>query len=159
MKNSTIVWIIIVILVILGLVWWSNNTSVPDTGTVPSTNSPIGTSTTPADMNPVATATLPGTTTPSMQPATKEFTVTGKNFNFSPAQITVNKGDRVRITFKNEAGFHDLKIDEFNAGTKQIDTNAEETFEFIADKTGTFDYYCSVYNHRQMGMVGKLTVN
>jgi len=29
---------------------------------------------------------------------------------------------------------------------------------FVADKTGTFEYYCSVGNHRAQGMVGKLIV-
>jgi uncharacterized cupredoxin-like copper-binding protein len=30
--------------------------------------------------------------------------------------------------------------------------------QFVADKTGTFEFYCSVGNHRQMGMVGTLVV-
>jgi nitrite reductase (NO-forming) len=30
--------------------------------------------------------------------------------------------------------------------------------EFVADKTGTFEYYCSVGAHRAMGMTGSLVV-
>ncbi|MDQ5952387.1 MAG: plastocyanin, partial [Patescibacteria group bacterium] len=71
---------------------------------------------------------------------------------------TVQKGDTVRIIFKNEDGFHDLKIDEFNVATKQIQGGAEETVEFVADKAGTFEYYCSVGKHRDMGMKGTITV-
>lgn len=88
----------------------------------------------------------------------KTFTVTGSNFAFSPSTMTVNKGDKVTIVFKNSGGFHDLKIDEFNVATAQIQGGAEETVSFIADKTGTFEYYCSVGTHRQMGMKGTLTV-
>jgi cytochrome c oxidase subunit 2 len=90
--------------------------------------------------------------------AVKEFTITGQNFSFAPAVITVKKGDKVKITFKNAEGFHDFKIDEFNVATKQIQGGGEDTVEFTADKTGTFEYYCSVGKHRQMGMKGQLIV-
>jgi plastocyanin len=88
----------------------------------------------------------------------KSFTVTGKDFSFSPNSITVNKGDRVVINFVNAGGFHDLVIDEFNAKTPQINSGQRATIEFIADKAGTFEYYCSVGRHREMGMRGNLIV-
>lgn len=89
----------------------------------------------------------------------KEFTVDGSNFKFEPSTMTVNKGDTVKIVFKNTGGFHDFVIDEFaGAKTKQIGANASETIEFVVDKAGSFEYYCSVGNHRGMGMKGTLTV-
>ncbi len=88
----------------------------------------------------------------------KEFVVEGSNFKFEPNSITVNKGDTVRIIFKNVGGMHDWKIDEFNASTKVINSGEEETIEFVADKAGTFEYYCSVGAHRANGMVGDLIV-
>ncbi len=88
----------------------------------------------------------------------REFTISGQNFSFAPASIAVNEGDRVRITFKNASGFHDLKIDEFAVATKQIQGGQEEVVEFVANKKGTFEYYCSVGNHRAMGMTGSLIV-
>lgn len=90
--------------------------------------------------------------------AVKEFTVTGTNFAFAPAAMTVKQGDTVRITFVNGGGTHDFVIDEFNARTKVIQGGATETIEFVADKTGSFEYYCSVGQHREMGMKGTLTV-
>ncbi len=93
-----------------------------------------------------------------VQPEVKEFEVSGNNFAFSPTEIIVNQGDTVRINFTNSGGFHDLVIDEFNARTKQLADGAKETIEFVADKTGTFEYYCSVGKHREMGMVGNLIV-
>lgn len=89
----------------------------------------------------------------------KEFTVTGSNYQYEPATLTVNKGDKVKITFKSSGGMHDFVIDEFSVQSKRIGSGEQDIVEFIADKTGTFEYYCSVANHRAMGMKGTLTVN
>jgi plastocyanin len=89
----------------------------------------------------------------------KIFTVDGSNFKFEPNMITVNKGDKIKVVFKNTGGFHDFVIDEFNVKTKQIGANAEDSVEFTADKTGSFEFYCSVGNHRAMGMKGTLVVS
>lgn len=88
----------------------------------------------------------------------KKFTVTGKNFSFTPNMITVKKGDKVKITFKNTQGFHDFVIDGYRAATIQFAAPGEEILEFTADKAGSFEYYCSVGTHRMMGMKGILKV-
>ena len=88
----------------------------------------------------------------------KEFNVVGTPFEFDLKEIKVSKGDTVRIMFTNGQGTHDWVVDEFNARTKITQTGDTDMIEFVADKTGTFEYYCSVGNHRQMGMVGKLIV-
>ena len=114
----------------------------------------------------VATQTL---SKPDIQPATtpsvadavsdsKTFTLTAKNFSFSPSEIKVNHGDKVKIVLQNGDGFHDLVIDEFNARTNRISSGQAATVEFTADKIGSFEYYCSVGTHRQMGMKGTLIV-
>jgi plastocyanin len=87
-----------------------------------------------------------------------EVKTSARNFSFSEKEIRVTKGDKVRITLSNQEGFHDLVIDGFNVRTKRIDSGESDTVEFIANKVGEFEYYCSVGNHRQMGMVGKLVV-
>ncbi len=101
-----------------------------------------------------------GTTTLELDAtaSTQLFTVTGTNFAFAPSAMTVKKGDNVVITFKNGDGFHDFVIDELNVRTAQIQDGAQETVTFVADKAGTFEYYCSVGQHRAMGMKGTLTV-
>lgn len=88
----------------------------------------------------------------------REFTVEGSPFKFVPNEMRVRKGDTVRVTFKNMKGTHDFVIDEFDVRTNQIGEGEEEEVEFVADKAGTFEYYCSVVNHRAQGMVGKLIV-
>lgn len=88
----------------------------------------------------------------------KEIIVEGSNFKFVPAEIKVKKGEKVKITFKNTNGFHDFVIPELKVATKQANSPTEEVVEFTAVTTGTFEYYCSVGKHKDMGMVGKFIV-
>ncbi len=103
-----------------------------------------------------ATEGVEGDTTE--QGSVKEFTVTGSNFRFSPSTMTVNRGDTVRITFRSTGMNHDFVIDELGVKSSVLPSGGEEVIEFVADTAGTYEYYCSVGNHRQMGMVGTLTV-
>lgn len=89
----------------------------------------------------------------------REFIVEGGMFYFTPEELEVNVGDTVRIVYKNLEGRHDLVIDEFGVRTQVLNGVAEETIEFVADRSGTFEYYCSIGNHRAQGMVGTLVVN
>lgn len=110
-------------------------------------------------MSPVnAMMEASGSASPAATGAVKSFTVTGSNFKFAPATLSVNKGDTVKVTFKSTGSMHDFTLNEFNAATKQLPAGQEETVTFVASKAGTFKYYCSVGNHRQMGMEGTLTV-
>lgn len=86
------------------------------------------------------------------------FTVSGGNYYFKPDTIEVKQGDTVTITFKNDDGFHNLIIDEYKVATQMIKGGAEETVTFVADKKGSFEYYCSVGKHRLNGMKGTLIV-
>lgn len=90
--------------------------------------------------------------------AVQMFTVTGSNFAFSPNTMTVKQGDVVQVTFKNGDGFHDFVIDELGVNSGRIKDGEEATVTFTASKVGSFEYYCSVGEHRAMGMVGTLTV-
>ncbi len=94
----------------------------------------------------------------SSNASVRKFTITGSNYKFSLPEIRVKKGETVEVTFTNEEAFHDWKIDEFNAGTAVIGAGKSETVTFVADKVGTFEYYCSVGNHRANGMKGNLIV-
>lgn len=104
------------------------------------------------------TGQLPTPSPQSAPVAQKEFIVTGENYSFMPGTITVKKGDKVKITFKNIDGFHDFKLDEFGVATKKISSGQEEVVTFVADKAGTFEYYCSIGSHRAMGMKGAFVV-
>lgn len=100
--------------------------------------------------------TAPNTGTKSAD--AKEVVVTGSDYKFAPTAITVKKGEKTRIVFKNSGGMHDFVVDELKIKTAVINGGQEDFVEFTPDKTGMFEFYCSVGSHRAMGMVGKITV-
>lgn len=89
----------------------------------------------------------------------KEFEITAKQFSFEPNTITVNKGDKVRLKVKSTDVTHGIAIDEFNVN-KRIEPGKTVDVEFVADKTGTFIFYCSVFcGNRHSEQIGKLIVS
>ena len=148
--------VIVIIILIAGGFWFfmrTDDTQTPSTKQTPST-----TQTTPVTNRP---STSSATQTPSSQTQTNNrvvFNVKGTKFAYDKKELTVTEGDTVTINFESADGFHDWVIDEFNATTKQVDVGVPTSVTFVADKVGVFEYYCSVGNHRAMGMVGKLTI-
>ena len=150
--------IIIVVIILAGggyYYYQSQHTATPVTQTTTSNSSMKENTTMKASPTTSSTGAAMKADTNS---AVKEFTVEGKNFSMTPNKLTVNKGDKVKITFKNSDGMHDFVLDQFNVKTKALNSGEEATVEFTADKAGSFQYYCSVGNHRAMGMFGTLTV-
>jgi plastocyanin len=94
----------------------------------------------------------------TIDPHAKVFTVKGVNYGYDVKEIKVKKGDTVTINFISSDGFHDWVVDEFKAATKKVQPGTPTSVTFVADKQGTFEYYCSVGQHRVHGMVGKLIV-
>jgi len=109
------------------------------------------------NLSPVPTNQEESSGTPSEKQGTT-VTVEGKNFSFSPGVINAKKGIPLTIHFTNVGGFHDFVIDEFNVKTPQIAEGKTADVTFTPDKSGTFEFYCSVGKHREMGMKGSLIV-
>ncbi|GEM_PF-2553067 len=88
----------------------------------------------------------------------KEFIVVASKFKFEPSTLTVNKGDRVRLTLKSADVSHGLGISEFGVNLA-VGAGEQKTMEFTADKEGTFNFACSVYcGSGHLEMSGKLIV-
>lgn len=100
----------------------------------------------------------PSSITGTLKGNVREFNILGSNYMFSPGVMNAKKGETIRIVFHNIEGLHDFKIDELGVYTEFLEENGTQTVEFEASKVGAFEYYCSVSNHRAMGMVGKLNI-
>lgn len=84
--------------------------------------------------------------------------VEGGGFYFKPNEIRAKIGEKVTIEFKNAGGMHDFVIDELNVKSKLTNAGETATVEFTPTQAGEFEFYCSVANHKQMGMTGTLIV-
>jgi heme/copper-type cytochrome/quinol oxidase subunit 2 len=88
----------------------------------------------------------------------REFTITGDHYTFSPNTIIVNKNDVVKITFTAHDIPHSFTLEEYRI-SKRAAVGQTVTFEFRADRTGPFTFYCNLsIDAKCKEMKGKLTV-
>lgn len=70
--------------------------------------------------------------------------VSVKKFAYSPAEITLKKGEPVVLVLKTEDVAHGLKFKDLNLNTK-FDKNKPAELAFTPDKVGDFVGHCSVF--------------
>jgi heme/copper-type cytochrome/quinol oxidase subunit 2 len=73
----------------------------------------------------------------------REITLTAKRYEFSQTRIEVAANDVVKITLVAEDIPHSFTIDEYRI-SKRAAPGRPATFEFRADKAGTFPFYCNL---------------
>jgi cytochrome c oxidase subunit II len=91
-------------------------------------------------------------------PNRRDITITARNYEFSPRRIEVTQDDLVKITLRSEDEAHSFVIDGYRI-MKRVPAGGSTTFEFRADKAGTFKFYCGMTNADGHGrMQGELVV-
>jgi cytochrome c oxidase subunit 2 len=89
----------------------------------------------------------------------REITLDAKKYGFSPAKIEVEQGDVVRITLVAADIPHSVTIDEYRIA-KRGEPGKPITFEFLADRAGSFKFYCNLtIDDGCKKMAGELVVN
>jgi heme/copper-type cytochrome/quinol oxidase subunit 2 len=78
-------------------------------------------------------------------PNRREFTVTARDFRFSPNRLEVTQDDLVKVTVRSEDVAYSLTIDAYRL-SKRVPAGGETTLEFRADRTGTFPFYSNLTN-------------
>ncbi len=87
-----------------------------------------------------------------------EIKMTAKKYRFDPNEITVKKGQHLKLLITALDRDHGFKLEAFNINQK-LKKGETETIEFTADKTGTFPFQCSEFCGLGHGkMKGKLVV-
>lgn len=82
----------------------------------------------------------------------------GLDFRFTPDTINVVEGETVLINFTNpDVVPHLIDLPDFTQHIA-LPPGGEFTLEFVADKTGSFPFVCSVPGHEEAGMIGLLIV-
>ncbi len=95
----------------------------------------------------------------STRPARREFTVVARDYQFSPAQLSVQQSDIVRVVFRAEDIAHSFVIDEYRIAKRSGAGDTVE-FEFRAHRPGRFPFYCNLtFDERCSQMLGELVVS
>jgi len=76
-------------------------------------------------------------------PNRREFTIVAKDFQYSPARIEVRQDDLVKLTVRSDDIAHSFTIDEYRI-SKRVPAGGSTTFDFQADRPGTFAFYCGL---------------
>jgi heme/copper-type cytochrome/quinol oxidase subunit 2 len=76
-------------------------------------------------------------------PTERPFSITAHRYAFDPPRIEVNQDDLVRIELRTTDIAHSLTIDGYRIA-KRVGPGQPITFEFRADRAGTFPIYCNL---------------
>jgi plastocyanin len=97
----------------------------------------------------------------AMEKEATKITIDSFKFGYSEDTISVKPGETVELTLTNSDGLHDFVIDELDVATKKISKGETDVVTFTISEdvdAESFAYYCSVGNHRSLGMEGKLMI-
>ena len=88
----------------------------------------------------------------------KEFDIVAKRWSFNPSTITVSEGDLVKLTITSIDVTHGFSISAFGVN-ERLSSGNTIMVEFVADKKGTFSFFCNVVcGSGHSGMRGTLIV-
>jgi plastocyanin len=83
------------------------------------------------------------------------------DYQFDKSEVRVKAGSTVTFRLSNSGGTHDFMIDELGVKSRVMETGEMQEINVTIplDAAGqTYEYYCSVLNHRDMGMSGNLVI-
>lgn len=170
MQKNTLMWVFVVVVVLVGGYFFITKSAATEhVAFLPAaqTSAPMASVTPlPATTPEAASPVIPDmvVATPAIPVAVSKveaFTMTAyydeKGKWYSLKQMTVKKGDTVKLSITNVKGMHNFNIDELGI-QKDLPLNKKVVVEFTADKVGDFVYYCSMPGHRSGGQWGTLHV-
>jgi len=92
------------------------------------------------------------------EPKVVELYMIARNWAFVPDEITVKKGDMVKLNINVESGDHGFALPEFGINEELLEGSIV-VIEFTADVEGEFGFFCSKpCGSGHSGMTGKLIV-
>ena len=65
-------------------------------------------------------------------------------FDFEPNQITVNKGEKVKLIVTSTDVAHGFALPDYGINVP-LPAGKQTAIEFTADKQGSFTFFCSIY--------------
>ena len=157
-SNNTVIIAVVAVLVIGGIAAFAMSRNNTASNTPAQTTQMETDSTSPAMEAGSETSQPPSGESTKTEGEVKVLELEGESFYYKPNEIRVKKGEKVKVVLNSVSMMHDFVIDELNVRTPIVKSGESGTVEFTADQVGTFEYYCSVGQHRANGQVGKLIV-
>ena len=91
-------------------------------------------------------------------PNRREFTISARDYKFTPARIEVTQDDLVKLTVRSEDVAYGFTIDHYRV-SKRIPAGGSVSLEFRADASGTYTFYSNMTSDsRHAKMRGQLVV-
>jgi plastocyanin len=94
-------------------------------------------------------------------PATGSLTVVAKEYSFTPSTIVMTRPGTLRIKLENKGSLaHDIKVEKDGrviGGTDAFPAGESRSAAVRLAK-GTYEFVCTVGDHAELGMRGKLKV-
>jgi heme/copper-type cytochrome/quinol oxidase subunit 2 len=91
-------------------------------------------------------------------PNRREFTITARDYKFTPDRIQVTQDDLVKLTVKSEDVAYGFAIEQYRI-SKRIPAGGSVTLEFRAEGNGSYPFYSNMTSDpRHSQMKGQLVV-
>jgi heme/copper-type cytochrome/quinol oxidase subunit 2 len=91
-------------------------------------------------------------------PTRREFTLTARDFAFSPNRVEAQQDELIKITVQSADNAYGFTIDDYRV-SKRVPAGGSTVIEFRADRAGTFAFYSNLSNDaRHSQMRGQLVV-
>ncbi|MBI4092756.1 MAG: cupredoxin domain-containing protein [Candidatus Kerfeldbacteria bacterium] len=89
-----------------------------------------------------------------------DYSVSMTDYAFTPATITADLGKTVTVKVTNNGGLtHSFVINGLSVNSGLLAPGQSKTISITTPSSaGTFEYFCSVSGHKDLGMKGTLTV-
>jgi hypothetical protein len=92
-------------------------------------------------------------------PNRPEFSLVARNYRYNPDRLEVTQDDLVTLTIRSEDFNYSFAIDEYRI-VRRIPAGETTTFEFRADRAGTFRFYSNLTGEGgHADMQGQLVVH
>jgi plastocyanin len=91
--------------------------------------------------------------------AATTFDIQLQDIQFDTAEITVPANTDITVNLTNTGlGPHTFNIDALNVDSGEIPAGESKSITFNSGAAGTYEFYCAISGHREIGMAGKVIV-
>jgi len=82
-------------------------------------------------------------------PTRREFSITARDYRFTPDRLEVTQDDLVKLTIESADATYSFTIDAYRL-SRRIPAGGKTVIEFRADQAGTFDFYSNMTGHEKV---------